>query len=93
MNRVAQFPPGRLLATPAALRACERAHVVPWAYLQQHLTGDWGVVDAEDKAANDRALRDGDRLLSAYVLPTGVRIWIITEWDRSATTILLPSDY
>ena len=52
------------------------------------------VVDKEDWAANDRALKDGERLLSAYALPeTGEKVWVITEWDRSATTLLLPSEY
>ena len=50
-------------------------------------------VDKEDGAANDRALKDGERLLSAYVLDTGTKVWVITEWDRSATTILLPEQY
>jgi hypothetical protein len=69
------------------------AGVAPFSLLNRHHAGDWGVVDADDWRANDRALQDGTRLLSVYVLPTGERVWIITEWDRSATTILLPTDY
>ena len=61
--------------------------------LARHVAGDWGDVDAEDRAANERALKDGSRLLSAYELPTGERVWIITEADRSATTLLLPHEY
>jgi hypothetical protein len=57
------------------------------------MVGDWGVVDAEDKQANDEALKSGERLLSAYVIKSGERVWVITEADRSATTLLLPDEY
>ena len=61
--------------------------------LQRHRRGDWGDVCAEDKQANDRALKNGDeRILSAYEI-CGTKIWIITEWDRSVTTVLFPSEY
>lgn len=61
--------------------------------LKRHRSGDWGNLDDEDKAANDRAADSGDaRILSAYEL-FGGKVWIITEWDRSVTTILLPSEY
>ena len=87
-------PLGRLLATPGALAAFERNPTVGvWDYLRRHLTGDWGAVDREDWAANDRAVQDGTRLLSAYALPDGTKVWIITEADRTATTILLPDEY
>lgn len=62
-------------------------------FLRRHARGDWGEVGAEDWRANDQALRNGSRLLSVYRLPTGVRVWIITEWDRSSTTLLLPDEY
>ncbi len=55
--------------------------------------GDSGDLDREDKKANDDALRDDGRLLSAYLSASGVKFWIITEWDRSVTTLLLPSEY
>lgn len=61
--------------------------------LRRHLTGDWGELDDEDKEANERALLDGERLFSAYKTPGMPPIWIITEWDRSTTTILLPDEY
>jgi hypothetical protein len=61
--------------------------------LRRHWRGDWGDVDAEDKAENDYSLMHDLRLLSAYTLADGTRIWIITEADRSVTTILLPSEY
>lgn len=59
----------------------------------RHATGDWGGLDPADKRANDSALANGERLLSAYPLRDGTKVWIITEWDRSVTTLLLPSDY
>jgi hypothetical protein len=60
--------------------------------LQRHARGDWGDVCAEDKQSNDQALQDGDRILSSYMI-NGTKIWIITEWDRSVTTVLFPSEY
>ena len=93
-ERMARFELGRLLATPGALEAAEGAGDDLREYLNRHARGDWGMVDDADRRANDRALIDGTRLLSAYVLRDGrTRIWIITEADRSATTILLPSEY
>jgi hypothetical protein len=93
------FKPGRVLATPGALEALEQAGQNVWEFLgPRHFVGDWGIVDADDKAANDEALKDGSRLLSAYILKTGVKIWIITEAEddngnRVATTALLPDEY
>lgn len=88
-----RFPLGRAVATPAAIAAFTAALETPWPYLKRHVTGDWGEVDEADQAENELALREGFRILSAYTLRSGVRIWIITEADRSATTILLPGDY
>lgn len=87
------FPLGRLLATPAALAALREAGDNPAHFIARHLHGDWGNLTAEDHRANDRALVVGARLLSAYTTRLGVKLWIITEADRSATTILLPEDY
>lgn len=84
---------GRLVATPAAIRAMTEGGQDPALLLARHRAGDWGDVGAEDRAANDRAVNEGERVLSAYPLPDGGRLWIITEADRSATTILLPDDY
>ena len=88
-------PLGQVVATPGALAALSDAGVALTGYLARHARGDWGdALPAEDKVANDRGLRYGERLLSAYRLPgTGVKLWIITEWDRSVTTLLLPSEY
>jgi hypothetical protein len=88
-----RFELGQLVATPGALAALDEAGTSPAELIGRHLQGDWGTVDKEDWAANDRALRDGERLLSAYMLETGTKVWVITEWDRSATTLLLPSEY
>ncbi len=64
------------------------------ALLRRHLTGDWGEVDQHDKQANDDAVKYGDRILSAYILPkTQVKVWLITESDRSVSTYLLPDEY
>jgi len=62
-------------------------------FIGRHLSGDWGDLDAEDRAANEVALTIGERVLSAYALHGGERIWVITEADRSSTTVLLPSEY
>jgi hypothetical protein len=87
------FPLGRVLATPGALREFEEAGTSPASLLARHAAGDWGDLSPEDRAENELSLREGFRLLSAYTLSTGVRIWIITECDRSATTFLLPAEY
>lgn len=92
------FQPGRIAATPLALEALEAAGQSPWEFLSRHIAGDWGVVDEEDQEANDQSLKDGSRLLSAYLLLNGQKIWVITEAEnenghREATTILLPEEY
>jgi hypothetical protein len=88
---MARFSLGQLLATPGVLDAADGEDLRP--YLARHVRGDWGVVDDGDRRANDRALIDGTRLLSAYLLANSVKIWIITEADRRVTTILLPDEY
>ena len=92
-KRVGPFGLGRLVATPGALAALSAANETPLTYLDRHIHGDWGDVDAEDQRTNDWAVSHGARILSAYTLPGGTRIWIITEADRSATTFLLPDEY
>lgn len=85
-----RFPVGMTYATPGALAL----DVDLMKYLHRHHCGDWGdELCAEDKAANEQALKDGSRLLSCYRTPAGDRLYIITEWDRSMTTIMLPSEY
>jgi hypothetical protein len=86
-----KFELGQLVSTPNALNKLEHRDIVTG--LNRHIRGDWGELDAEDKQANDRALVQGTRLFSGYRSVGGVRFWIITEWDRSVTTVLLPEDY
>lgn len=88
-----RFPLGQVVATPGALEALEEAGKRPHEFLNRHVVGDWGDLEPEDQQANENSLVDGSRLLSAYPLATGERLWIITEADRSATTLLLPSEY
>lgn len=87
------FPLGQCVATPGALEALAGAGQIPKEFLDRHARGDWGEVDAEDKQANQDALVHGDRLLSAYRTSLDVQVWVITEADRSVTTILLPEEY
>lgn len=87
------FESGQIVATPGALQALAEAEQTPREFLIRHLRGDWGDLDDEDKKENDLSLEQGSRLLSAYHLTTGVKIWIITESDRSVTTFLLPDEY
>jgi hypothetical protein len=88
-----RFSLGQLVATPGAIEAMRNAGQSPADFLTRHAAGDWGLVNAEDKQANEDAIRTGERLLSAYRTAKGVKLWIITEADRSATTILLPEEY
>ena len=88
-----KFPLGQIVATPGALEALLNAGVMPAVFLRRHVTGDWGDVDDDNRNENERSLAQGFRLLSAYTLHTGVRVWIITEADRSSTCILLPEEY
>ncbi|MFN8472278.1 MAG: hypothetical protein U0822_08820 [Anaerolineae bacterium] len=87
------FELGQIVATPGALGALEEAGQHPAEFLGRHISGDWGELDDEDKAENELSVKRGFRILSAYHLKTGTKIYIITEADRSATTILLPEDY
>ena len=88
-----KFDFGRVVATPTLANYCEKKGFSMLPYLIRHANGDWGDVCKEDWKSNDEALKNGLRLLSEYKLPDGRRIWIITEWDRSATTLLFPEDY
>lgn len=90
---ITRFSPGKIVATPGAIEAMNGCEDKPLPYLSRHLHGDWGDVDADDKRANDADLRRGGRLLSAYRLKDGTKVWIITEADRSSTCILLPEEY
>ncbi len=87
-----RLPLGRVLATPGALRLLQDAGEDPLVYLARHASGDWGELDAHDRRENERSIRNGWRVLSSYPVGEG-RVWIITEADRSVTTILLPDEY
>jgi hypothetical protein len=87
------FPLGATLATPAALNVLEKAEISAGSLFDRHICGDWGDLDQNDKNSNDDALKSGASVFSSYDLPTKATVWIITEADRSATTILLPSEY
>jgi hypothetical protein len=93
-----KFPLGQVVATPGALEALEESGQTPDFFLEQHASGDWGIVSEEDWALNDQALVDGSRLLSAYRTLKGKKIWIITEaaddnGHRTVSTLLLPEEY
>ena len=87
------FELGQVVATPGALRALQKAEQLPAEFLDRHVAGDWGELEDEDKQENEFSVRNGFRILSAYTTSAGDKIWIITEADRSATTLLLPEDY
>lgn len=87
------FSLGAIVATPGALEALEHAGKSPADFLARHQCGDWGDLSDDDRRENEFSLSRHLRIFSAYHLDRDVKIWIITEADRSATTILLPSDY
>ena len=87
------FSLGRVVATPGALEALDEAGQEPVDFLDRHSCGNWGIVPEEDWGLNDDAVLHGRRILSSYRLVSGEKVWIITEADRSATTLLLPDEY
>lgn len=93
MLKPPRFPLGHLVATRGAIEALASANEDLLPFVARHAVGDWGDIDDEDRSENEQSLVYGRRLLSAYTLRNGTRIWIITEADRSATTILLPGEY
>lgn len=90
-----KLPLGKIYASMGAVATFAAAFESddPDTYLARHENGDWGEADEHDRRANDFAVERGERVLSAYTLRTGERIWIVTEGDRSSPTILLPSEY
>lgn len=88
-----QFKLGKLVSTPGALRALDEADQYANDFIGRHVSADWGEVRESDALANDRALRSNGRLLSVYQTDAGTTLWIITEADRSVTTLLLPEEY
>ena len=87
------FTPGRVVATPGALAALEKAGQQPGDFLARHVRGDWGEVPPEDIKENEFSLKHGFRVLSAHRTNAGDKLWVITEADRSSTSILLPEEY
>lgn len=90
---VGLFSLGNIFVTPGAFEALDDAGHGPGDFLARHVQGDWGELDEHDREANHRAVTDGTRLLSSYRTRSGITLWVITEADRSATTILLPGEY
>ena len=88
-----RFALGRVVATPGVIQALVEANQDPTVLLARHVAGDWGDLCEEDRQENEVSVENGWRVFSAYTLTTGVKVWIITEADRSATTILLPLEY
>ena len=86
------FALGQLVATPGAIDLLEQNEVHLWSLVDRHVKGDWGDISAEDKRSNYHDAEIGNRVLSSYKLKTGT-VWIITEGDRSVTTLLLPEEY
>jgi hypothetical protein len=94
------FRLGRVVATPGAIEALERARQTPWSLISRHVAGDWGDLSEADRQLNNEALKDGSRILSAYTLSdeAKTKIWCISEAEddhgnRAATTLLLPDEY
>ena len=94
-----KFSPGQIVATPDALEALKAAGQGPGEFLARHVRGDWGDdLGDEDRKLNDEALTDGGRILSSYILKTGVKVWLITEacgddGRRASSCLLLPENY
>ena len=91
IHAVAKFRLGRIVATPNALESITQDDIL--TAIGRHQSGDWGDVCAEDRHTNDQALVQRTRILSVYHAANGTKFWLITEADRSVTTVLLPEDY
>ena len=89
-----KFPLGKLVVTRAVMDWLKEHNLVKsiGSILERHHNGDWGEMGEEDCASNEQALKHNLRLMSAYTVKD-TKVWIITEWDRSITTILFPDDY
>ncbi len=88
-----RFSLGQVVATPGALEVLEDAGQLPDEFLRKHVAGDWGDVDDHDRRENEFSVDKGFRILSAYQTNKGVKLWVITEADRSSTCLLLPEEY
>ncbi len=88
-----RFTLGQTVATPGAIEALAESNQAPSDFLRRHVSGDWGDLGIEDQQRNQDAIRNGERLFSAYRTSMGTKIWIITEADRSVKTLLLSDEY
>ena len=88
---IAKFRLGQIVSTPNALSRLTEEDILMG--IKRHQAGDWGELTEDDRQANERALIEGTRLFSVYHAVSGIKFWLITEADRSATTVLLPEDY
>ena len=88
-----KFPLGHVVATPGALDALATAGNSPQEFLDRHGSGDWGEVSDEDRQENEFSITQDLRILSAYRLRDGTKLWVITDADRSSTCVLLPEEY
>ncbi len=96
MNHLPTIPlflAGQIVATPGALELLEASNKTAFEFLSRHIRGDWGDLCEDDKVENELSLKQGFRLMSSYTVSEKERLWIITEADRSTTTLLLPSEY
>lgn len=88
-----RFGLGMTVITPGALEGLQAIAVTPISLIDRHVVGDWGDLELSDREQNEVAVTHGGRIFSAYTLQNSLRVWVITEADRSATTVLLPSEY
>ena len=93
VNHQPKFSLGQTVMTQGALQAFQEAGESPVPYLSRHISGDYGEIPVEDWKENELSVREGFRIISAYRLTTGTKVWLITEADRSLTTFLLPDEY
>jgi hypothetical protein len=91
VGNIGKFPLGQVVITSNASDKIPNEDIK--IAVIRHYTGDWGDICKEDKEENDKALIEGNRLLSVYYTKDSIKFWVITEWDRSVTTVLLPEDY
>ena len=89
----AKFPLGKVVTTPQALAAIINSGQLPMDFVSRHAKGDWGDLCQDDKEANNQAIENGERILSAYRTLNGIKLWIISEADRTSTCILVPEEY
>jgi hypothetical protein len=87
------FELGQVVATPGALAALDATGEDPLTFLHRHITGDWSEMDPHDQRENQLSVQEGHRVFSSYTLADGRKLWVITEWNRSVTTLLLPLEY